>query len=533
VEKDPALERRFQPIQVSEPNLQHAIEILKGLRDRYEAHHRVSITDGALVAAATLADRYVNDRFLPDKAIDLVDEAGARLRIRRMTAPPELRELDEQIAETRRDKESAIDEQDFEKAARLRDQEKQLGLKRQEKEKAWKSGDLDAVAEVDEELIAEVLALATGIPVFKLTEEESSRLLKMEDELHKRVVGQEAAIKALSQAIRRTRAGLKDPKRPGGSFIFAGPTGVGKTELAKALAEFLFGDEDALIQLDMSEFSEKHTVSRLFGSPPGYVGYDEGGQLTEKVRRRPFSVVLFDEVEKAHADIFNSLLQILEDGRLTDSQGRVVDFKNTVIIMTTNLGTRDIAKGVQTGFQAGGDLSTSYERMKSKVNDELKTHFRPEFLNRVDDVVVFPQLSQPEIFAIVDLMIAKLDARLRDKDMGIELTEAAKKLLSEKGYDPVLGARPLRRAIQREIEDALSEKILFGELHAGQQVIVDAHGEGILGEFVFRGEARGPRSKEPVGAGARTAGTPGSGTDVPPAPPIASSGDGGTGLLPA
>src|SRR3954452_10270950 len=316
VEKDPALERRFQPIQVAEPNLQHAIEILKGLRDRYEAHHRVSITDAALVAAATLADRYVNDRYLPDKAIDLVDEAGARLRIRRMTAPPELRELDEQIAETRRDKESAIDEQDFEKAARLRDAEKQLGLKRVEKEKAWKSGDLDAVAEVDEELIAEVLANATGIPVFKLTEEESSRLLNMEENLHKRVVGQDAAIKALSQAIRRTRAGLKDPKRPGGSFIFAGPTGVGKTELAKALAEFLFGDEDALIQLDMSEFSEKHTVSRLFGSPPGYVGYEEGGQLTEKVRRKPFSVVLFDEVEKAHPDIFNSLLQILEEGRL-------------------------------------------------------------------------------------------------------------------------------------------------------------------------------------------------------------------------
>ncbi len=366
VEKDPALERRFQPIQVAEPSLPHAIEILKGLRDRYEAHHRVSITDSALVSAATLADRYINDRFLPDKAIDLIDEAGARLRIRRMTAPPELKELDEEIAEARREKESAIDAQDFEKAAGLRDKEKQLTAKRADKEKAWKSGDLDTVAEVDEELIAEVLAMATGIPVFKLTEEESSRLLNMEDELHKRVVGQEAAIKALSQAIRRTRAGLKDPKRPGGSFIFAGPTGVGKTELAKALAEFLFGDEDALIQLDMSEFSEKHTVSRLFGSPPGYVGYDEGGQLTEKVRRKPFSVVLFDEVEKAHADIFNSLLQILEDGRLTDSQGRVVDFKNTVIIMTTNLGTRDIAKGVQTGFNAGGDLVTSYERMKRR-----------------------------------------------------------------------------------------------------------------------------------------------------------------------
>src|SRR5690554_7745751 len=405
IEKDSALERRFQPIQVMEPTLAHTIEILKGLRDRYEAHHRVSITDGALVSAATLADRYVNDRFLPDKAIDLVDEAGARLRIRRMTAPPELRELDEQIAEARRDKESAIDEQDFEKAARLRDVEKQLGLQRAEKEKAWKSGDLDTVSEVDEDLIAEVLAMSTGIPVTRLNAEESQRILNMEAELHKRVVGQDRAIKALSQAIRRTRAGLKDPKRPGGSFIFAGPTGVGKTELAKALAEFLFGDEDALIQLDMSEFSEKHTVSRLFGSPPGYVGYDEGGQLTEKVRRKPFSVVLFDEVEKAHADIFNSLLQILEDGRLTDSQGRVVDFKNTVIIMTTNLGTRDIAKGQQTGFQASGDLSTSYDRMKAKVNEELRQQFRTEFLNRVDDVIVFPQLSQDEIIQILELTI--------------------------------------------------------------------------------------------------------------------------------
>lgn len=491
IEKDAALERRFQPIQVAEPNLDHAIEILKGLRDRYEAHHRVSITDGALVAAATLADRYVNDRFLPDKAIDLVDEAGARLRIRRMTAPPELRELDEEIAQARRDKESAIDEQDFEKAAALRDTEKQLQARRAEREKQWKSGDLDTVAEVDEDLIAEVLAQSTGIPVFKLTETESTRLLNMEDELHKRVVGQEAAIKAISQAIRRTRAGLKDPKRPGGSFIFAGPTGVGKTELAKALAEFLFGDEDALIQLDMSEFSEKHTVSRLFGSPPGYVGYDEGGQLTEKVRRRPFSVVLFDEVEKAHADIFNSLLQILEDGRLTDSQGRMVDFKNTIIIMTTNLGTRDIAKGVLTGFAATGALSTDYERMKGKVNDELKQHFRPEFLNRVDDIVVFPQLSQEEIVKIVDLMVARLDKRLRAKNMSIELTDAAKALLAERGYDPVLGARPLRRAIQRDIEDVLSEKILFGDVQAGQTILVDAVGEGPLGEFTFSGLDRG------------------------------------------
>jgi ATP-dependent Clp protease ATP-binding subunit ClpC len=490
VEKDPALERRFQPIQVQEPNLSHAIEILKGLRDRYEAHHRVSITDQALVAAATLADRYVNDRFLPDKAIDLIDEAGARLRIRRMTAPPDLREFDERIAGVRREKESAIDAQDFEKAASLRDSEKKLLAQKGEREKQWKAGDMDVVAEVDEELIAEVLATATGIPIVKLTEEESSRLLRMEDELHKRIVGQHDAIKTLSQAIRRTRAGLKDPKRPGGSFIFAGPTGVGKTELAKALAEFLFGDEDALIQLDMSEFSEKHTVSRLFGSPPGYVGYEEGGQLTEKVRRRPFSVVLFDEVEKAHADIFNSLLQILEDGRLTDSQGRSVDFKNTVIIMTTNLGTRDIAKGLQMGFQAGGDLSTSYDRMKAKVNDELKQHFRPEFLNRVDDVVVFPQLSQEEIVQIVDLMIARLEDRLRDKDMGIELTSAAKVLLATKGYDPVLGARPLRRTIQRDIEDALSEKILYGDLKPGEIVLVDAEGEGMAGRFTFQGTSK-------------------------------------------
>ena len=353
LEKDAALERRFQPVQVAEPTIAHTIEILRGLRDRYEAHHRVSITDDALVAAAQLADRYVSDRFLPDKAIDLIDEAGSRMRIRRMTAPPGLRESDEKIARVRREKESAIDCQDFEKAAALRDTEKQLTGKKDAGEKEWKAGGMDAVAEVTAELIAEVLATATGIPVFKLTEEESQRLLRMEDELHRRVIGQNVAVKSLSQAIRRTRAGLKDPKRPGGSFIFAGPSGVGKTELSRTLAEFLFGDEDSLIQLDMSEYMEKHTVSRLFGSPPGYVGYEEGGQLTEKVRRKPFSVVLFDEIEKAHPDIFNSLLQILEDGRLTDAQGRVVDFKNTVIIMTTNLGTRDISKGVSVGFGTG------------------------------------------------------------------------------------------------------------------------------------------------------------------------------------
>src|SRR5213592_182312 len=379
VEKDAALERRFQPIQVAEPSIAHTIEILKGLRDRYEAHHRVTITDEALVSAATLADRYTSDRYLPDKAIDLIDEAGSRLRIRRMTAPPDLREFDDKIGDVRRRKEGAIDGQDFEAAARLRDEEKQLILAKAEREKQWRAGDMDVVAEVDEELIAEVLAVATGIPIVKLSEEESTRLLKMEDELHKRVIGQDQAVKALSRAIRRTRAGLKDPKRPGGSFIFAGPSGVGKTWLSKSLAEFLFGDEDALIQLDMSEYGEKHTVSRLFGSPPGYVGYEEGGQLTEKVRRKPFSVVLFDEVEKAHPDIFNSLLQILEEGRLTDSQGRVVDFKNTVIIMTTNLGTRDIAKSVSLGFSASTNAEGSYEKMKAKVADELKQHFRPEF----------------------------------------------------------------------------------------------------------------------------------------------------------
>jgi len=487
LEKDAALERRFQPIQVAEPSLPHTIEILKGLRDRYESHHKVSISDAALVSAATLADRYVADRFLPDKAIDLIDEAGSRLRIRRMTAPPELREFDDKIAAARKEKESAIDGQDFEKAAALRDKEKSLITEKAEREKSWKAGDLDVVAEVDEELIAEVLSHSTGIPVFKLTEEETARLLRMEDELHKRVIGQNQAIKALSQAIRRTRAGLKDPKRPGGSFIFAGPSGVGKTELSRTLAAFLFGDQDALIQLDMSEYSEKYTASRLFGAPPGYVGYDEGGQLTEKVRRKPFSVVLFDEIEKAHPDIFNSLLQVLEDGRLTDAQGRVVDFKNTVIIMTTNLGTRDISKSLGLGFHNADDALGNYERMKAKVADELKNHFRPEFLNRIDEVVVFHQLSEEEIVQIVDLMIANLDERLRAKDMGIELTSAAKALLAKRGYDPLLGARPLRRTIQREIEDVLSEKILFGDVKPGEITLVDVAVEGETETFTFKG----------------------------------------------
>ncbi|EJG15807.1 MULTISPECIES: ATP-dependent Clp protease ATP-binding subunit [Actinomycetaceae] len=488
IEKDAALERRFQPVKVEEPSVEETVEILKGLRDRYEAHHRVIITDAAIQAAAELADRYISDRFLPDKAIDLVDEAGARLRIRRMTAPPELRELDEKIAEVRRNKEAAIDDQDFEKAASLRDQESKLSEERKAKEEAWKGGESDEIAEVGDQEIAEVLAMSTGIPVVRLTQTETAKLLKMEDELHKRVIGQDEAVKALAQSIRRTRSGLKDPNRPGGSFIFAGPTGVGKTELAKALAEFLFGDEDALIQLDMSEFSEKHTASRLFGAPPGYVGYDEGGQLTEKVRRKPFSVVLFDEVEKAHPDIFNSLLQILEEGRLTDSQGRKVDFKNTVIIMTTNLGTRDINKGVLTGFQTADHSTHDYGRMKSKVAEELKQHFRPEFLNRVDDTIVFPPLTKPEIARIVDLMIAKLAKRMEAQDMRLQLTDEARELLADVGFDPVLGARPLRRAIQREIEDALSERILFGELQPGQVVTVGVTGEGKERTFTFNGE---------------------------------------------
>ena len=488
IEKDAALERRFQPVKVEEPSVDETVEILKGLRDRYEAHHRVIITDAAIQAAAELADRYISDRFLPDKAIDLVDEAGARLRIRRMTAPPELREIDEKIAEVRRNKEAAIDDQDFEKAASLRDEESKLNEERKAKEEAWKGGESDEIAEVGDQEIAEVLAMSTGIPVVRLTQTETAKLLKMEDELHKRVIGQDEAVKALAQSIRRTRSGLKDPNRPGGSFIFAGPTGVGKTELAKALAEFLFGDEDALIQLDMSEFSEKHTASRLFGAPPGYVGYDEGGQLTEKVRRKPFSVVLFDEVEKAHPDIFNSLLQILEEGRLTDSQGRKVDFKNTVIIMTTNLGTRDINKGVLTGFQTADNSTHDYGRMKSKVAEELKQHFRPEFLNRVDDTIVFPPLTKPEIARIVDLMIAKLAKRMEAQGMRLQLTDEARELLADVGFDPVLGARPLRRAIQREIEDALSERILFGELQPGQVVTVGVTGEGKDRTFTFNGE---------------------------------------------
>src|SRR6201987_5708231 len=439
LEKDAALERRFQPVQGGEPTVAHTIEILKGLRDRYEAHHRVSITDAALVSAAGLADRYISDRFLPDKAIDLIDEAGSRMRIRRMTAPPDLREFDERIAEVRREKESSIDAQDFEKAASLRDKEKTLQAEKATREQEWKAGDLDVVAEVDDEQIAEVLGNWTGLPVFKLTEEETTRLRRMETERNKRIIGQEDAVKAVSKATRRTRAGLKDPRRPSGSFIFAGPSGVGKTELSKALAEFLFGDQDALIQIDMGEFHDRFTASRLFGAPPGYVGYEEGGQLTEKVRRKPFSVVLFDEIEKAHQEIYNSLLQVLEDGRLTDGQGRTVDFKNTVLIFTSNLGTSDISKPVGLGFtQGGGD--NDYARMKQKVNDELKKHFRPEVLNRIDEVIVFDQLTPDESIRMGDLMTSRVAGQLKSKDMALELTDKAKALLAKRGFDPVLGA---------------------------------------------------------------------------------------------
>ncbi len=473
LEKDAALERRFQPVKVEEPSLEHTIEILKGLRDRYEAHHRVTITDEALVAAANLADRYISDRFLPDKAIDLIDESGSRLRIRSMTQPPDLKDLDDEIERARKAKEDAIDAQDFERAASLRDEEKKLIERRQSREQEWRSEGMDTVLTVDEEVIAEVLANWTGIPVFKLTEEETEKLIHMEQHLHERVIGQEQAIQAVSKAIRRTRAGLKDPKRPSGSFIFLGPSGVGKTELAKTLAEYLFGDEQALIHLDMSEYMEKHTVSRLIGSPPGYVGYDEGGQLTEAVRRKPFSVVLFDEVEKAHPDVFNTLLQILEDGRLTDAQGRTVDFKNTILIMTSNLGTKNLTSPA-TGFVSAHDEGSMYEKMKKQVDEELKKHFRPEFLNRIDEVITFHPLSKAEVKQIVDLMITRVKNQLHAKALDLELTDAVKGWLAEKGYDPQLGARPLRRTIQRELEDVLSERLLHGEFHAGQLIVADA-----------------------------------------------------------
>ena len=476
LEKDSALERRFQPVQVDEPTVAETILILKGLRDRYETHHQVSFTDGSLVSAANLADRYISDRFLPDKAIDLIDEAGSRMRLKRTARTPELEELAGKITELRGQKSEAAQSQQYERAAQLRDQERTLIQERATKETEFTDAGGEFDVEIDEEQIAEVLAQWTGIPVQSLTEEETQKLLRMEEEMHKRIIGQHESISAVSRAIRRTRSGLKDPKRPAGSFIFLGPSGVGKTETAKALAEFLFGDEDALIQIDMSEYMEKHTVSRLVGSPPGYVGYDEGGQLTEAVRRKPFSVVLFDEIEKAHPDVFNTLLQILEDGRLTDAQGRTVDFKNTVIIMTSNLGTADLRRqSIGFGGEDGDDIS--YKRIKEKVNDALKKHFRPEFLNRIDEVIAFHELTTDEVKEIVDLFIERIQEQLSSQGLEIVLSEPAKELLGQKGYDPQLGARPLRRSIQRMLEDPLSEKILFGEFHAGSTILVDVDAE--------------------------------------------------------
>ncbi len=493
IEKDAALERRFQPVKVEQPSVAMTIEILKGLREVYEEFHAVRITDQALIAAANLADRYIADRFLPDKAIDLIDEAGSRLRIRRMAAPPAAKRYDEDILRVRADKESAMEKGALEQAKALEEQERDLMSKKDELDASVKASGGDTFDLVDEETIAEVLANWTGIPVYRLTEEETSKLLRMEDELHKRIIGQNEAIIAVSRAIRRTRAGLKDPKRPGGSFIFLGPTGVGKTELAKTLAEFLFDDEDAIIQLDMSEYMEKHSVSRLVGSPPGYVGYDEGGQLTEAVRRKPFSVVLFDEVEKAHPDVFNTLLQILEDGRLTDSQGRAVDFKNTILIMTSNLGTADLRKAA-IGFVKDSDLA-SHERMKEKVHQALKQHFRPEFLNRIDDTIVFHELTKEEVIMIADLFITRLRDQLAIQGLGLELSAGAQEYLAEKGYDPELGARPLRRAIQTYVEDVLSEKILFKDFHAGQTIVIDvATGDDGQPHLTFEGVEGLPQS---------------------------------------
>ena len=460
LERDAALERRFQQIRVEEPTIDDTVEILRGLRDRYEAHHRCKITDEALQAAATLADRYIQDRHLPDKAIDLIDEAASRMRIKTMTAPPRYRELEEEIEKVRKDKEASIENQEFEKAASLRDKERKLTQKKRELEEQWRAEEQTEQPEIGEEEIADIVSMWTGIPVFKLTEAESQRLVRMEEELHKRVIGQDAAIIAVSKSIRRARAGIKDPKRPTGSFIFLGPSGVGKTELARTLAEFLFGDEDAMIQIDMSEYMEKHAVSRLVGSPPGYIGYDEGGQLTEAVRRKPYSVVLFDEIEKAHPDVFNILLQILEDGKLTDSQGRKVDFRNVIVIMTSNIGSASISKNVALGFNMSNEDGLSYDDMKGRVMGDLKKSFRPELLNRIDEIIVFPKLAKDEILQIVDLMLNRLRVQMAEHEVTIELSDEAKDLLVEKGYDPAMGARPLRRAIQRFIEDPLADFVL-------------------------------------------------------------------------
>ncbi|MHB1335262.1 MAG: ATP-dependent Clp protease ATP-binding subunit [Candidatus Humimicrobiaceae bacterium] len=481
IEKDKALERRFQPIYVDEPSIYETIEILKGLRDRYESFHSITITDGALTAAAKLAQRYIADRFLPDKAIDLIDEAASRVRIRSIMAPPNLKEIEENIGKVINEKEEAIANQDYEKAAELRDQEKKLLKEKIEITESWKRLEKTGKEKVDENEIAEVLSNWTGVPVYKLTEGETARLMNMEASLHKRVIGQDEAISIVSKAIRRSRSGLKDPKRPIGSFMFLGPSGVGKTELAKTISEFIFGKEEALIQIDMSEYMEKHSVSKLVGSPPGYIGYDEGGQLTEMVRRKPYCVILLDEIEKAHPDVYNILLQIFEDGHLTDSQGRRVDFKNTVIIMTSNLGAKEIHKNNPFGFQVMDNEEVSYSDIKKKVMNHLKETFRPEFINRVDEIVVFHKLTKEQVYKIIDLMILRIEAQLENQGVGIELTESAKEFLINKGYDSIMGARPMRRSIQNQIEDPISEKIISGEIKPGHKIKISAD----VGEMVF------------------------------------------------
>ncbi len=509
LERDSALERRFQKIVVDQPSKDETVQILKGLRDRYEQHHKVNITDEALIAAADLADRYISDRFLPDKAIDLIDEAASRMRIKSMTSPPVYRELEDQIEETRRAKEAAIEAQEFEKAANLRDQERRLTQKKRELAEQWEAGEATERPSIGEEEIADIVSMWTGIPVFKLTEAETAKLMRMEEELHKRVIGQHAAVEVISKAIRRSRAGLKDPKRPTGSFIFLGPSGVGKTELARTLAEFLFGDEDTMIRIDMSEYMEKHAVSRLVGSPPGYIGYDEGGQLTEAVRRKPYSVLLLDEIEKAHPDVFNILLQILEDGRLTDAQGRTVDFRHTIVIMTSNIGASEIAKNFQIGFSTIDDeTGVSYDEMKSRIMGELKRVFRPEFINRIDDVIVFHKLAKGEIKEIVDLLLRRIRESMAERELQLELSEDAKDLLVDKGWDPAMGARPLRRAIQRYIEDPLADFVLRSQVPEGSTVLVErdesvtsADGDGETAEVKLSVVQPAPKPT-PVGVGA-------------------------------
>lgn len=481
IEKDAALERRFQPIQVDEPTAEESVQILKGLRDRYEAHHRVSITDEAIEAAVKMSDRYISDRFLPDKAIDLIDEAGSKVRLRSYTTPPSLKELEIKLDSIRKEKDSAVQSQEFEKAASLRDSEQRLREELEETKKSWKEKQGQENTEVTVEDIAHVVSSWTGIPVSKLASTETERLLNLEDILHSRVIGQEEAVKSIAKAVRRARAGLKDPKRPIGSFIFLGPTGVGKTELARALAESMFGDEDAMIRIDMSEYMEKHSTSRLVGSPPGYVGFEEGGQLTEKVRRKPYSVILLDEIEKAHPDVFNILLQVLEDGRLTDSKGRTVDFRNTVLILTSNVGAEALRRNKHVGFSIQ-DGAQDYKDMKGKVMEELKKAFRPEFLNRIDEIIVFHALEKPHLKEIVTLMADQLIKRLKEQEMELELTDAAKEKVTEEGYDPEYGARPLRRAIQKFIEDRLSEELLKGNISSGSHIVIDVEN----GEFTVR-----------------------------------------------